>query len=124
MYGEMTFDQLITYILSHLDLPFLVEEQPEDTVNAICQDNCISWETFNRQVLNQETNSPNYYEYCAAIKAIQNLKDSDYKDEVTTWLDQFDVEAAYLEEREDFQIALNSLSQQLNLIELDSMENS
>jgi hypothetical protein len=117
-YGDRTFDDLIVYILGRTDTSFIATTQPVDAISTTCQDNCISWDTFNRQIFNQNRLPRTIHEYCMARTAIQRLTDTRYKNELNQWLNQFNIENAYLRERDDFIIDLNDTIAEFNSVNL------
>lgn len=121
-YKDRTLDQLIVHILSRINIPFLSPEQPTDTINAICQNNCISWETFNQQIFNQNQLPQTIHEYCMARTAIQTIPNVPYKQELSQWMQRFDIETAYLNERAIIETTLNIIIEHLQAIQLQFVD--
>ncbi|CAH6418460.1 Protein kinase [uncultured virus] len=99
-------------------LSFLVKDQPEDAIMTICQDKCVNWDTFNKHIFDRIKLPATLTEYCQANMTIDKLTDKTYKDNLKSWLSQFNLEHAYIQERNEFVSELNAIIAETNNITL------
>lgn len=119
---SVTFDSLMIYILDNFVSPsFVAKDQPSDAIATVCQDRCVNWDTFNKSVFDQSRLPNTLTDYCQAITAINKLTDAKYKQSLNTWLKQFDLDKAYTYERQVFLDNLNSNIDQLNSLQLTTV---
>jgi len=113
---DKTFDELIIYILDNFNIDFITPAESDDTITAVCADNCIKWNDFNRYVFDQTRLPRTLEQYCESITAIHKLSAGPQRDHLLAWVNQFNIEHAYEKERNDFEDDFNQNIKDLNNI--------
>jgi hypothetical protein len=111
-------DTLLSFILSKYSPYFISSDQPTDAISTICEDNCIDWDAFIQQVFNQTRLPTTLEDYCQAYTAIEKLSSNDYKVELRKWLQQFNTDVAYNNEKDPMLNKLNDSIVSINTIQL------
>ncbi len=119
-YLNITFDDLITYIISSIPINFI--ESSSSSVKTVCDDNCVTWNEFTRNIFDKKLLPSTIMEYCQAITAAEKL-DSDQK--IIIWLKQFDLNYAFQAESIQVKYTLKELIINLdNVSKLESVTNN
>jgi hypothetical protein len=113
-----TLDQLILHILDMFTVGFLTLDQPVGSIGAVCADNCIKWNDFNKYVFDQTRLPSTLEEYCESMTAINTLAQGAQRQHLSDWVNQFNLTKAYQEEREVFETDFNQNIAQLNAIQV------
>lgn len=114
-----TLDSLIEFILNRYTLKFVTLDQPIDALSTICQDNCVDWDSFNKIVFDRYKLPATLEDYCAAREAVKSLASNSHKTEIDTWLDQFNQEAVYTNERDIMINRFNIMINAINMVNLN-----
>lgn len=117
-YKNITFDDLISFILSKYNMDFITLQQPADAIATVCQDVCVGWNEFTQHIFSQSKLPATLEDYCQAELAIDNLSNNQTKLSLQRWLRQFNVESTYERERSSIVDKLNKSIQDLNGIML------
>lgn len=117
-YKNITFDDLISFIVSKYNMDFITLQQPADAIATICQDVCVGWNEFTQHIFSQSKLPTTLEDYCQAELAIDKLSNNQTKQSLQRWLRQFNVESTYERERSSIVDKLNKSIQDLNGIML------
>ena len=117
-YKNITFDDIISFIISSYQMDFITSEIPIDTINTVCNDICLGWNEFTQHVFSQSRLPTTLEDYCQAEMAIDNLSNNRNKSELQKWIRQFNVENAYNSEKDTILNKLNTAILELNNVSL------
>lgn len=121
-YKNLTFDDLISFIISKYRIDFITSEQPSDAIATICKDVCVGWNEFTQHVFNKSKLPVTLEDYCQAEIAIDKLSNNQTRTDLQKWIRQFNVEHAYEQEKNSIVYKLNTSVQGLNSISLLTLD--
>jgi hypothetical protein len=115
-YINLTYNHIMTYIISNINLPFIFVDRPIDSILTVCDDNCVTWDGFNQHMFNRYKLPQTLVEYCQAVTAISKLSTDDNQKELYEWLSQVDVRKLFDTEKITALKQLHDIKQELSLI--------
>lgn len=100
---------------------FIVNEVPNDVILTVCNDKCVTWNGFIRNIFDANKLPTTLVDYCQALTAIDKFTDKNYEKSYKEWLSQVDIKSIYDTERINMINEINSLIDELNKIDFESM---
>lgn len=113
-YIDVSLDELIEHIMSVCDTSFVHDDIPHDVTNTICDNKCISWDTFTQTIFDQTRLPQTFEDNFHALEVLDRIKDPEHKKNIMTWLESFDVNVAFTQE---YPIWLDKLNMVHDIIE-------